>query len=66
MTAAGILLGIDPVVAGLLLNFLDVARGSDEAIFKSRELVDGLTLEQARQLRLIVSTLGSTPNVWTQ
>lgn len=53
-------------MAAALFNFIDVARGSDEAIVKSRELVAGLTIDQALRLRLIVHSLGDTPNKWKQ
>jgi hypothetical protein len=66
MTAASLLIDppLPPAMADALLLYLDVARGSDEAIFKSRELVAGLTMEQALRLRLIVHSLGDTPNRW--
>jgi hypothetical protein len=70
MTAAGILLGIEPAVAAGLMLYLDVATcemDTDEAdaVFRrSRELVAGLTVNQRIRLSLIVHTL--SPNKWMQ
>jgi hypothetical protein len=67
MTAAFTLLGtpcgIEPTMADALFNFIDVVdvpMDTDEAdaVFRrSRELVAGLTPDQAQRLRSIVSTL---------